>query len=445
MQRVDHQHVVALHRRQRPRVVVAGDDLDRLPVVDAQLQVDPPDQHVDLVEIAHVLLDAQARGDQQGEEAHPPAQLRVLLQQDAVRLEAADDVLARLHPVDAQDRLLAEEVVQQEVLLLGRARIGGAAHRRHVDRDRVGARPRLAPIEPHRPRPVVDLRVGEERLAGAQEGARPALGLEADDVAGAERAADLLDHLAREEAPVVGVRPGDVDEELDQRVGDRAANRRRRQVEVVVLQQDHRRPAGTPRLVHHRLGEQLVHHRVPLAPGAVRLAIDVRRARGVPQVVLHEPEQRVGDHVVIALVGFRVGGHELQPVAEARPGLLDRRAVRLRRALAVACAHRRRHPDRVRQPADRAHRRHHAARAALRAQPPAGRPVLDRPAVGRDHQIAPLQHLRDQPPQTRPHRARRPRRRPPPGAIRVHAHQPAPSPPRRAATPPCPPARAVPG
>ena len=59
--------------------------------------------------------------------------------------------------------------------------------------------------------------------------------------------------------------------------------------------------------------------------------VDVRRSREPPEVVLDEPEHRIGDDVVVAVVGLRVVRDEPQPVGRAVPrGLLDRLALRLR-------------------------------------------------------------------------------------------------------------------
>ena len=66
----------------------------------------------------------------------------------------------------------------------------------------------------------------------------------------------------------------------------------------------HERPlATTPRFAHHLLGKQLVDPPVALIPGPVRAVIEHRRFRQVPEVMLNEPEQRVGNGVVVQVVG----------------------------------------------------------------------------------------------------------------------------------------------
>ena len=85
-----------------------------------------------------------------------------------------------------------------------------------------------------------------------------------------DRAADRLG----EDAPVVGHRPGDVDEVREQRVGHALAHERRRDVEVVVVEED-RRVGLALELGDDGVGEALVDGDVALAPGVVEAVVDV--------------------------------------------------------------------------------------------------------------------------------------------------------------------------
>jgi len=64
--------------------------------------------------------------------------------------------------------------------------------------------------------------------------------LEANDIVRQESPADLPAHPRGQEHPVVLVRPWDVNELLDERVRQPLADQRRRQVEVIILQEDDR-------------------------------------------------------------------------------------------------------------------------------------------------------------------------------------------------------------
>jgi hypothetical protein len=82
----------------------------------------------------------------------------------------------------------------------------------------------------------------------------------------------------------------------------------RTQVELVVLDEDEGRLVGALRLRDHPVGDKLVHGHVAVDPRTVDGLVDHRLARQVPEVVLDEPEQRVGDDVVVEVVG---GGRRL--------------------------------------------------------------------------------------------------------------------------------------
>ncbi len=64
--------------------------------------------------------------------------------------------------------------------------------------------------------------------------------MEADDVVGEHAAEDLLAPAPGQDPPGVGLRPGDVDEVVQEGVGPRLADQARRGVEVVVVEHHQR-------------------------------------------------------------------------------------------------------------------------------------------------------------------------------------------------------------
>ena len=116
-------------------------------------------------------------------------------------------------------------------------------------------------------------------------------------------------------------------------------------VEVVVVQH-HQRPLLALDLRQHRLGDVAVDRLVAVVPGVELLLADVRRVGEVPEVVLDEPEDRVGDHVVEAVVGFGVAADQPHPVVDAVDRELDRAALLFGDG-DVLVGHRRGDPERV--------------------------------------------------------------------------------------------------
>ena len=143
----------------------------------------------------------------------------------------------------------------------------------------------------------------------------------------------------RQDPPVVRHRPRDVDELRHERVGHALPHEGRRDVEVVVVEED-RRIGLTVELLDDRVRKPAVHGHVALAPGVVKTVVDVRRARKPPEVVLDEPQHRVRDHVVVPVVRRRVVGDEPQLVGGAAPcRLVDRAAVGLVHHFPVLVGH----------------------------------------------------------------------------------------------------------
>ena len=169
---------------------------------------------------------------------------------------------------------------------------------RGVDRDGVRAHPHLAALPAHLAALVVDPQV-EQVLAAQQEVARVAAGVEGDHVVGQQPAQDALADVRRQDAPVVGLAPRDVDEVVQEGVRVGRADRLGGRVEVVVV--EHHDPVGVlVELPVDGVGERLVGGEVAVLPGVQLLPPHVRRVAQVPQVVLDEPEHRVGDDVVVA-------------------------------------------------------------------------------------------------------------------------------------------------
>ena len=140
--------------------------------------------------------------------------------------------------------------------------------------------------------------------------------MEADDVVREQAAEDVLADARGQHAPGVGLRPGDVDEVVQEDVGPRAADEVGKRVEVVVVNHHHRLGV-VAQLLHDGSREVFVDHVVAELEGLDLLAPDVGGVGEVPEVVLDEPQHRVREDVVEAVVGLRVGDDEPQVVLAA--------------------------------------------------------------------------------------------------------------------------------
>jgi hypothetical protein len=116
-------------------------------------------------------------------------------------------------------------------------------------------------------------------------------------------------HVRREHAPVIGLGPRDVHEEVQECIRGVLADGRRRGVQVVVVQH-HDRVGVLAQHVQHGIRELPVGHEVPLAPRLQLLHADVGDVREIPQIVLDEPQHGVGDHVVVPLVHLGIDHDE---------------------------------------------------------------------------------------------------------------------------------------
>ena len=272
---------------------------------------------------------------------------------------------------------------QHLLLELAHARpAGDAARRLVVDRQRVRADPHLAVVDVDDAVLEVDVQV-QEVAAAEQEVAPVRTRVEADDVVGQQPVVDLVADRRREHAPGVRLGPRDVDEVVQEDVRPRLADHRRQRVEVVVVDH-HDRLVLALDLVHDRARQVRVDPLVALVEGHDLVMADVRRVAQVPQVVLDEPEHRVGDDVVEAVVGLVVGLDEADAERAALGRLdLERPAVVLARHVHVRVGHGGGDPDRVAVGGQARERGDQPARAALDG---AVLLIRHRPAVGHEHE-----------------------------------------------------------
>jgi hypothetical protein len=103
---------------------------------------------------------------------------------------------------------------------------------------------------------------------------------------------------------------------VQERVRPGAPDHRRQRVELVVVDH-HDRLVDPVDLLEHRLREVLVDDVVAVLERLDLVAADVRGVGEVPEVVLDEPQHRVGEDVVEAVVGLVVGLDEAHAVGAA--------------------------------------------------------------------------------------------------------------------------------
>ena len=260
-----------------------------------------------------------------------------------------------------------------------------------IDRNRPRPQPRAVAVD----RDLVDGPVrlhAEDVHARALEALAPARRVEADDVVGEQALVDRAPDRLRKDAPVVGHRPRDVHEVRHQRVRSPLAHEPRRDVEVVVVEEDGRVRLALE-LGDDGVGERLVDGDVAVVPCVVEAVVDVGCGREPPEVVLDEPQHRVRDHVVVPVVGGRVVRDQVEPVRRPAVRHLVHRPVCLFRHDAVLLRHRARDPGDVVVVDEAAEGRDEAAATAPGDAPASGVAVVhDRPAVRDDDQLAPGRH-----------------------------------------------------
>jgi hypothetical protein len=258
-----------------------------------------------------------------------------------------------------------------------------------VDRQRVGAHPHLALAKAHDPAREVDLEV-HQVAAALQEVAAVGPGMEANDVVREQSAEDLLADPRGQHPPGVRLRPGDVNEVMQERVRARAAHEIGERVEVVVVDH-HDRFAHPVELLHNGAREVFVDDVVAKLEGLDLLATDIGCVRQIPQVVLDEPQHGIREHVVETVVSLWVADHQAHLVfATARGSDRERAAALLTRYLGVVLVHRRGDPDRFAVRGEASERGHQPARSALHL---AARLERDGTPVAHQHQRSPLCRL----------------------------------------------------
>jgi hypothetical protein len=156
-----------------------------------------------------------------------------------------------------------------------------------------------------------------------------------------------------------------VDEVGQEEVGPLAPDDPRRRVEVVVVQH-HDRLLLTLDLLEDGARQVVVDHPVAVLIRRHLVRADVLRVREVPEVVLDEPQHRVREDVVEAVVGLVVADDEADVVLAALRRVDDERlAAGLARAALVAVGERRRDPDGVAVRRQAGEGRDETTRAAL--------------------------------------------------------------------------------
>ena len=141
--------------------------------------------------------------------------------------------------------------------------------------------------------------------------------VEPDDVVREQPGVDLLPDPRREDPPRIGLRPRDVDEVVQEHVRPGSPDQVRQRVQVIVVDH-HDRFDGALELLDDGAGEILVDDVVAELEGLDLLAPDVGSVGQVPQVVLDEPQHRVGEDVVEAVVRVRVADYQAHLVLASR-------------------------------------------------------------------------------------------------------------------------------
>ena len=150
----------------------------------------------------------------------------------------------------------------------------------------------------------------------------PAARVEADQVVGEQPVVDRSPDPVGEHVPVVGLRPGDVDEVREQRV--RRARRGRAAARGRGGSRGRRPPprARASSSSSTACAKVSLTWRVAAVPRVLERDVDRRLVRELPEVVLEEPEHRVRDDVVVPVVGRLVVRDEAQPERRAVARLL---------------------------------------------------------------------------------------------------------------------------
>ena len=173
----------------------------------------------------------------------------------------------------------------------------------------------------------MEVDVGPHDVRACRRKLRSTRCVEADHVVREQAVVDRTAQVLGKHVPVVRLGPRNVHEVREQRLGPPRPDEARRQVQVVVVEED--RGVGLAiELRHDRVCERAVDGLVAAVPRGVKAEIDVRRRREPPQVVLDEPERGVRDDVVVPVVCDRVVCDEPKVVRRAVARRLRYRGVR---------------------------------------------------------------------------------------------------------------------
>ena len=180
---------------------------------------------------------------------------------------------------------------------------------------------------------------------------------------------------------------------LQDGVGQLASHHSRHEVQVIVMGK-HEGPLSPPSgFAHNLLGKEFVDQAIALGPGSVRTVVEHRRFRQVPEVMLHEPEEWIGDGVVVKVVRQprRIDPADLE--SRAVGGLDHHRfAAASQLEFALEPVAHRRHPHRARGLGESRESRHESAGTSDEAVPIAGvRRKVDRRTVGGDNGVEVLE------------------------------------------------------
>ena len=137
------------------------------------------------------------------------------------------------------------------------------------------------------------------------------------------------------------------------------ANRLGGEVEVIIVEHDPRRTIAPRNLRQHRVSERPVERHVALAPRAHGRGVDHGPLGEVPELVLQEPEQGVGDDVVGPLEDRSRHRREAEPHRLVGHGPVQ--GGRTVRRTPIRFAHGRCHPGERHVAADLRQRGDHAA------------------------------------------------------------------------------------
>ena len=149
--------------------------------------------------------------------------------------------------------------------------------RRAMTASSVGKRIELRRVHRDRARDRLR-RTARDRRSRLGEQPAPALRVEADEVVRQQSVVDRPAHVGGQDAPAVGAHPRDVDEMHEPSIRTPVPDVPRREIEVVVVEEDRRARIGRE-LVDDRVGKAAVHLRVPLVPGFVKRSRPATGAR----------------------------------------------------------------------------------------------------------------------------------------------------------------------